>query len=175
MDLKELLVSVTSCFNIFKPVSKSAIFIINGDRMILSNPKVYPESFVNAHKSMKVGECCCGFTAKTGKIVVSDNSLEDSMNTIKYPGMGPQGHICVPLSANKRILGVLSLYLDVGVSVSEGEMDLLYAIGSRIGAAIENITLYEKIKEHNDKNKSVNKGKPYFVIKILFFFDKIFK
>ena len=51
MDLKELLVSVTSCFNIFKPVSKSAIFIINGDRMILSNPKVYPESFVNAHKS----------------------------------------------------------------------------------------------------------------------------
>ncbi|MBI4847852.1 MAG: diguanylate cyclase [Nitrospirae bacterium] len=159
-DLFAAVLYTLASFRIFKIEYKGVIFIIDGDRLKLAFQTGFPEQFVEAHKFMKVGECICGLAAETGKITVSPDCAADNRHTLKYPGETPHGHIIIPLEARHMILGVLCLYLPVGIEVSEREMALFYTIGSRIGAAIDNIMLYEETKElslHDPLTKLANR------------------
>ncbi|RJQ52664.1 MAG: diguanylate cyclase [Nitrospiraceae bacterium] len=149
-NLKDLFTDVLAAvtnFGILRFARKGAVFMIKGDRMDLVLQTGFTEAFEKAHKGMKVGQCICGLAAETGKIVVSENSESDSRHTITYPGITPHGHVSIPLAARNRIFGVLCLYPPVGTEIDERKTALFYTIGSRIGAAIDNILLYEEIKE----------------------------
>lgn len=126
---------------------KGAIFTIDGERMKLAAQAGFTEAFEDAHRGIKVGECLCGLAAKTKVAVVSDSTETDSRHTIKYPGITPHGHVCIPLVSRQRVLGVLCLYPPAGAEISERAMALFYNIGSRIGTAIDNILLYEETKK----------------------------
>lgn len=145
-ELFEAVLYIIAHLEIFKLEHKGAVFTIDGDRMKLVYQTGFPDSFVNAHKDMRVGECICGLAAKTGEIIVSKNSEPDIRHTIKYPGIISHGHISIPLEARNRVLGVLCLYPPVGIEINKHEMALFYTIGNRIGAAIDNIMLYEETK-----------------------------
>lgn len=57
---------------------------------------------------------------------------------------------CIPIQARDRILGVMSLTAD-GVAdpagISQQSLDTLMAIGQQIGIAVENASLYEKLRQ----------------------------
>lgn len=146
-DLFDNVLSAVTNSEILDFARKGAIFVIEGERMNLALQTGFTEDFENAHKGIKAGECLCGLAAASGKIIVSENSETDSRHTITYPGIIPHGHICIPLAGRNRILGVLCLYPPVGTKLSDRKMALFYTLGSRIGAAIDNIILYEKTKE----------------------------
>lgn len=145
-ELFESVLYVIAHLEIFKLEYKGAVFTIDGDRMKLVYQTGFTDPFVNAHKDMKVGDCICGLAAKTGEIIVSKSSETDNRHTIKYPGIISHGHISIPLEARNRALGVLCLYPPVGIEINEHEMALFRTVGNRIGAAIDNITLYEETK-----------------------------
>ncbi len=146
-DLFDDVLSAVTNSEILDFARKGAIFMIDRERMNLAVQTGFTQDFENAHKGIRTGECLCGLAAISGKIIVSDNSDTDSRHTLKYPGMIPHGHVCIPLAARNRILGVLCLYPPVGTRISERKMALFYTLGSRIGAAVDNIVLYEKTKE----------------------------
>jgi diguanylate cyclase (GGDEF)-like protein len=145
-ELFEAVLYIIANLEIFKLEYKGAVFTIDGDRVKLVYQTGFPDSFVTAHKDMKVGECICGLAAQTGEIIVSKSSETDIRHTIKYAGIISHGHISIPLETRNRVLGVLCLYPPVGIEVNEHEMALFYTIGNRIGAAIDNIMLYEETK-----------------------------
>jgi diguanylate cyclase (GGDEF)-like protein len=60
--------------------------------------------------------------------------------------MSPHGHLIVPLKAMDKVVGVLCLYLPVGVGIEEDRKMLLYILGAQIGIAIDNARLYEETK-----------------------------
>ncbi|RJQ42758.1 MAG: diguanylate cyclase [Nitrospiraceae bacterium] len=149
MQLDELFTNILNAvtnYEILKVAQKGVIFIIDGERMNLVAQRGFTESFENAHKNVKVGDCLCGLAAETEQVTVSMNSETDSRHTIIYPGIVPHAHICIPLVARHRILGVLCLYPPSGTEISDRELALFYTIGSRIGAAIDNMLLYEETK-----------------------------
>lgn len=146
-DLFEDVLSAVTNSEILNFARKGAIFTIDGERMNLVSQTGFTEDFENAHRGIRTGECLCGLAAISGKIVLSENSETDSRHTIIYPGIIPHGHICVPLAARNRILGVLCLYPPVRTKISERMTALFYTLGSRLGATIDNIMLYEKTKE----------------------------
>ena len=78
--------------------------------------------------------------------MISGDSSEDLRHTIRYPEISPHGHICIPLKATNRTIGVLYLYLSAGFDIDEGKKKMLLAIGNQIGIAIENARLYEETK-----------------------------
>ncbi|RJQ15288.1 MAG: diguanylate cyclase [Nitrospiraceae bacterium] len=174
MKLDELFaatLSAVTSFNIFKVENKGVIFLVDGEKMSLVSQTGFPESFLEAHKGIKVGDCLCGLAAKTREIVVSGDSETNGRHTITYPEITRHGQICIPLEARNRILGVLCLYPAVGIKVSEREMALLYTIGSRIGAAIDNIMLYEETKSlalHDPLTGLANRRLMDFVMETLF-------
>ena len=145
-ELFEAVLNIVAHLEIFKLEYKGAVFTIDGDRMKLFYQRGFSDPFVNAHKDMKVGDCICGIAAKTGEIIVSESSETDSRHTIKYPGIISHGHISIPLESRNRVLGVLCLYPPVGIEINKHDMALFYTIGNRIGAAIDNIMLYEETK-----------------------------
>ncbi|MBI5055886.1 MAG: diguanylate cyclase [Nitrospirae bacterium] len=163
MQLQDLFTAVLytfASFKLFKLDHKGVIFTIDGDRLKLAYQAGFPDAFIKAHKDIKIGECLCGLAAETGKIIVSPDCAADNRHTIKYSGETPHGHIVIPLEARNRMLGILCLYPPVGVELSERELALFYTIGSRIGATIDNILLYEETKElslHDPLTKLANR------------------
>jgi diguanylate cyclase (GGDEF)-like protein len=82
----------------------------------------------------------------TEEIIVSKISEGELRHIRCQHEMTPHGHIIVPLKAIGRVVGVLSLYIEYDVDVTEGLRKLLLSIGSSIGIAVNNARLYEETK-----------------------------
>jgi diguanylate cyclase (GGDEF)-like protein len=133
--------------NLFKTEKKGGIFIVDEDRMILVSHLGHSKPFLEMHTGMRVGDCLCGLAAKTGEIIVSGNSADDERHSFRYPEMKDHGHIIIPLKARGRVVGVLYLYLPVGLKIDEKKIRLLDSIGNQIGVAIDNARLFEDTKK----------------------------
>ncbi len=150
LDIKELfniILDTIMRLEIFHTQHQAGIFLVEGDRMNLVASRTNSPDFVSKHKSMRIGDCVCGHAAKTGEVIISENCEYDTRHTIKYSGYVTHGHIIIPLRARDRITGVLFLYLKANAAVSEDRMNLLTAIGSQIGVAIDNAVLYEETRK----------------------------
>jgi two-component system cell cycle response regulator len=131
---------------LFDAEKKGGIFIVDEDRMTLVSHLGHPDSFIELHKGLRVGDCLCGLAARTGKIIISPNSHNDDRHTIKYPEIKPHGHIIIPLKARNRVVGVLYLYLPVNFEIDKRKIKLLDSIGNQIGVSIDNARLFEDVK-----------------------------
>lgn len=147
-DLLNRAVEVISSIRLFDIKKKAGIILVDGDDMKLTafNGSGHSDEFVDLHKGMKVGRCLCGLAAKTGEIVISNNSDKDERHTIRYKGMQPHGHVIVPLKAQDRVAGVLYLYTPADVEIGERKINLLNNLGGQLGIAIERAKLYEETR-----------------------------
>jgi len=149
IDMKKLMriiLNTVTEIKMFEIEKKGGIFLIKDDRMELVSHIGQDASFLNVHKSIRVGDCLCGLAAKTGKVIVSNNCLLDSRHTIKYPGMKPHGHIIIPLIARGSVIGILYLYLTADAHIHESKLKLFDSIGVQLGIALENAMLFEETK-----------------------------
>ncbi len=125
---------------------KGGIFIAEGERLNLIASVGHEGNFFEAHKNMTFNDCLCGLAARTGEPVFSTDSCNDNRHTIKYEGMENHGHAIIPLKTADRIVGVLYLYLQVGVEIDESGRELLMTIGNQLAVSIENAKLYEETR-----------------------------
>ena len=71
---------------------------------------------------------------ETGKVVFAEDL--DDRHDVRYDGIAPHGHYCVPLTANGKVVGVLTTYLGAGHVRSEGEERFLLAAADVIAGII---------------------------------------
>ncbi len=147
--LPEILETVVSRLKILQVENKGGIFLIDKERMELVCHLGHPQEFLDLHKSIGTDACLCGLAARTGELILSNDSSTDERHTICYHGMMPHGHIIVPLKARGLVLGVLYLYIPVGTKVDSQKKDLLIGLGNQIGLAIENSQMYEDAKRQS--------------------------
>jgi len=145
-ELQNIILKTVTGLDMFNIEEKGGLFLIEDDRMDLVSYLAHDKSFLNLHKSIRVGDCLCGLAAKTGKVIVSQNCHQDKRHTISYPGMKPHGHIIIPLIARGHVIGVLYLYLPADFQIDESKLKLFDSMGVQIGIAIENAKLYEETK-----------------------------
>lgn len=96
--------------------AQGAIFLRRGERLQLVAELGLDEPLKEACAFLTLGQCLCGRVGFTGEPLVV--SQVDENHEILYPGMPPHGHAIFPLKVGERILGVLNLYLEPGVSLS---------------------------------------------------------
>ncbi len=114
---------------------KGGIFIIKGRSMNLVYHLGYTDAFIKQHKSVKTCASPYGFAAKSGEVIVSENS-------------GLEGdHVIIPLKVRDRALGVLSLHSRAGIDINDHRSNILLAIGNQVGVAIEHARLYKESKK----------------------------
>lgn len=127
--------------------AKGGIFLLNEEtcRLELVCHRNIDRFVVETEKSIELGYCLCGRVAQTGEILSSINCFADKRHETNYEGMTLHGHIILPLKTDKRILGVLFLYLPGNFKPTENQIDMLSAITSQLSIALENARLYEKV------------------------------
>ncbi len=92
-----------------------------------------------------LGRCLCGQAALLGEVVFAPSVNEQ--HTVRYPGITPHGHYCVPILADRRALGVLCLYVDDGHRRDPAEERFLVAVADVMATVIRHqrtLALFEQ-------------------------------
>jgi signal transduction histidine kinase len=90
----------------------------------------------------RLGDCACRLVLTSGQprlVDVSSNGCE----MLRVEGF--DGHLSIPLAARGRTLGVMNLATRQPREFNQDELDILAAIGSQIGVAIENARLWDEL------------------------------
>jgi PAS domain S-box-containing protein len=106
---------------------------------------------------LRLGEDLPGKAAATGRTVATsdlsrDRNIERSM--IKHSGI--KGYCCIPIKGKEKVIGVLCLFSFTPHALTSEEENILNSIGEMTGIALENIKLYEKMRdlyEHQRKRR----------------------
>ena len=93
----------------------------------------------------RLGEGFVGLVAESGKPMVS-NSLQQDMRFLrrKVISAGFKCVACIPLTAHGNVVGVMGIATRRMQRLNQREIDLLTAIGTWAGTAIENIRLNQQ-------------------------------
>ena len=81
------------------------------------------------------GYCVCGRAAQTQDIIHTD--AVDHRHPTQFGGMEDHGHYAVPINYEKRLLGVMILYLRQGHQQTQDESDFLEAVANVLGGLIQ--------------------------------------
>jgi diguanylate cyclase (GGDEF)-like protein/PAS domain S-box-containing protein len=126
---------------------RGCIFRVERDRMRLVAQLGHDEGFIESHCGMRVGDCLCGQVAQLGGVYISSRCEASRCCSASSAGYGPDhGHVIIPLSAAKEVLGVLCLYLSPGTGLTGVSKATLETMGQQIGMAMVNARLYEQAR-----------------------------
>ena len=128
--------------------AKGGVFLLNEEtrRLELKCYRNLEKHIIETEQTIDVGYCLCGRVAETGEIVTSLDCYTDNRHETQFKGMTLHGHINLPLKTEKRILGVLFLYLPGNLKPTENQINLLTAIANQLSVSLENARLYEKVR-----------------------------
>lgn len=95
-----------------------------------------PEDLLRVCSSRPVGECLCGRAASTGMVLFA--LWQEDCHEVIYRDIYPHGHYCVPImTAGYNVLGVLTLFTEVGTSRDMAVEETLVASSNVIAGIIE--------------------------------------
>ena len=97
------------------------------------------------------GRCLCGRAASTRVIQFAD--CLDERHEIRYEGIVPHGHYCVPIVVGDEVLGVMNLYLGEGRRRDPRGEDLLRAVADVLAGIIRHRRMEKKVAEYQELNR----------------------
>jgi PAS domain S-box-containing protein len=135
--------------------SKGAIFLVEHDPgfLVLKAQKNLDERIKKICARVPMGKCICGQAAITGEIVFFDSV--DERHEISYAGMEPHGHYCVPIIYSRKILGVVSVYVNDGHKSNEGEREFLITISNTLAGMIVRKQAEDSLVESEQKLQAI--------------------
>ncbi len=155
LTLKEVLFqSLDAVLSIpaFSLLNKGAVFlVINGEQTLeMVAQRNLPDALLSSCGTLPFGRCLCGKAAATREIVFF-NHLNDQ-HEIRYAGIQPHGHYCIPIMSDGQLLGVLNAYVAAGHVSDEGEKRFLKTVADTLAVVIERKLAEEKLQQlaHND-------------------------
>ena len=110
--------------------------------------KGLPDEYVKMLGNIRLGEDIPGKVAATGQIMTTSDISKDSRiesSVFRYSGI--RGYSCIPIKGKERVIGVFCLFSFKNHLFTSGEESILGSIAEMTGIALENIKLYEKMRE----------------------------
>ncbi len=116
--------------------SRGAILLVEKDPqvLVLKAQRGLNRILEEACSRVPFGRCICGRAALKKEIEFADRI--DERHDIRYEGMIPHGHYCVPILFSDQILGVINLYVKEGHSRSSKEEEFLMAVSQTLAGII---------------------------------------
>ncbi len=126
------------------------IFVLDENRKLLECAfhRGISEQFVREAGKVRLGEDIPGRVALTGKaITTEDVSVDERVQRTILKHSGIKGYCCFPIKGKERVLGVFCLFRFSEYTFTEDDERILSSVGEMTGLALENIRLYEGMKE----------------------------
>lgn len=150
LDVDDLLASVLKTMTrqeFLRFEQKGSIFIVQDNILHLRSHLGQSEESLAGQKELKLGEGLCGQAALTGDVIVSGNAAKDPRHTLTENDAPSEAQVIIPLKGASAVVGVLCLYLPADAVIDERHVRLFGAVGSEIGRAIENASLFAETRE----------------------------
>lgn len=128
--------------------SKGAIFLVGEERDVLEMKayRALNASLLSKCARVPFGKCLCGRAALKGKIQFA-NCIDDRHET-EYEGISPHGHYCIPIfSSDKKVLGVITLYLAEGHNRKQVEEVFLTSVANTLSGIIKLKKAQQKLRK----------------------------
>lgn len=155
LTLKEVLFKSLDAFlsiPAFSLLNKGAVFLVIKDEQTLEMvaQRNLPDALLRSCAMLPFGKCLCGKAAATREIVFF-NHLNDQ-HEIRYEGIQPHGHYCIPIMSEGRLLGVLNAYVAAGHVSDESEKRFIKTVADTLAVVIERKHAEERLQllAHND-------------------------
>jgi PAS domain S-box-containing protein len=105
---------------------------------------------------VRPGECLCGLSFSSNDLIISHEKGSDKRHTRRCHGATQQADACIPLRARNSVVGILYLALPQAFGeLTDSGADFLVSIGGQIGIAIDNIRLYEEVKDQHERLRNL--------------------
>ncbi len=147
LELENVLHRATHMVMELMDVEVTLIFSLDEEtqELVLVAYEGVSDEFARAVDRMKVGEGFNGEVAKTGQpMVVEDTSRDPRLTRPEVKKMKIQSQLILPLTLRDRVTGTLCVAMRRPKQFLPEEIELLSAVATQIGTAIENAHLYEK-------------------------------
>ncbi|RHX91893.1 hybrid sensor histidine kinase/response regulator [Leptospira stimsonii] len=162
-SLKDILLTLTSAIEEYRPDIHASILLLDKDRITLrhgaapSLPKEYNESIDGIKIGPKVGSC--GTAAFTKKLIVVENIQTDPLWE-NYRELAERFHLssCWShpiLSTSNQVLGTFALYYNEPKKPSELDLRLIHSLAHIAGIAIERKRIEDLKSESEARYRSL--------------------
>jgi diguanylate cyclase (GGDEF)-like protein/PAS domain S-box-containing protein len=155
LTLKEVLFKSLDAFlsiPAFSLLHKGAVFlVVKGEQTLeMIAQRNLPDALLQSCAILPFGKCLCGRAAATREIVFF-NHLNDQ-HEIRYDGIQPHGHYCIPIMSEGQLIGVLNAYVAAGHISDESEKKFLKTVADTLAVVIERKQTEEALQQlaHND-------------------------
>jgi len=140
--------------------STGAIFLVkdNPEALVLEAQRGFSEAHKLSCAIVPFGKCICGKVA-LNKIERFVNCV-DKDHEIRYAGISPHGHYCVPIVFGDKVigilnlLGVLNMYVEEGYLYNQREEELVCALADVLAGIIVRKQAEEKLESAYNKLKA---------------------
>jgi two-component system nitrate/nitrite sensor histidine kinase NarX len=124
------------------------LFDSHSQNLFLASQDGMDENFIAREAVQRCGECLCG-QAMLGDIPVvsATASLDDGPTRTSCARAGFATVGAIPVSHNKRTIGLFNLFFKDAAVLSDGDRAVLQSLGQHLGMAIENVRLQSRERE----------------------------
>jgi PAS domain S-box-containing protein len=127
--------------------TKGSILIVEDEPEVLIQKvqKGLAEPLLKECARVPFGKCLCGRAAAIKRIEFADHI--DERHEVRYEGMAPHGHYCVPILLSGNTIGVINLYLKDGHSRVGREEEFLDSVANTLAGIIKRKRAEEELKK----------------------------
>jgi two-component system NtrC family sensor kinase len=159
LDVEEVLKTALTALTHVTGHEISSLHLLSpsGAALHLRGDRGLTEELREANATLPIGEGAIGRVASTGQTLVvkdaatSPLTLPSARRAVEAAGI--RGFVCVPIRAQGRVLGTLSLGRQVPEPFSVEEVRLLEATADQIGVALDNARLYSETRRQLEELK----------------------
>ncbi len=140
---------------IFSFEKKGSIFLTGEtpDTLVMKVQKSLAKDILETCSTIPFGKCLCGKAAGTKKIVFASSINKE--HEIKYSGIVPHGHYCVPILLLGQVLGVINIYVKEGYKNNKEDEGFLTAIANTLAGVLVRKKAAEELRKSEEKYRSI--------------------
>lgn len=159
LNLDKMLEEIMSSLNKFFRFEALGILLVDENTgKLMPHPASYNElSMKNIGKlGLCVGKGITGWVAEKGEPLLVNDVREDDRYVCGDENI--RSEICVPIKVGQKVTGIIDSQRTVVNAFSEDDLRLLSIIGGQLATIIDNLRLYEEIKQSEEKYRAVVEG-----------------
>lgn len=117
--------------------ARGSIFLVEDDpdKLVMKAQRGLEDRIREECRIVPFGKCLCGRAAARGEVQFADGL--DDRHEVVHEGIAPHGHYCVPIKYERKVIGVINIYLKEGHQRDDKEIEFLNAVASALVGIIQ--------------------------------------
>ncbi len=159
IHLNQILKDVIHSLSRFLKFERMGILMVDEKtKRLVPHPASYDSIPVEEIEKLglSVGRGITGWVAETGEPLLVNDVTKDSRYLCGDEGI--RSEICVPLKVGQKVIGVIDGQRKELNAFTEDDLRLLSIVGGQLATVIDNLRLYDEIKQSEEKYRTVIEG-----------------